>query len=320
MTGASASGSASGTSGPSGRSRLVTAAKFLVGGVLVAVVLLAVDLDAVGDVIVGTPIQSLGLALLLFFTSRVLEGVRLFLLSFRYGCNALTAVEIVLVSTFFNNFAVVLVGDSYKVFALQKVIGAWQEATVIVVAERFLGVLAMVCIGLMLFVFDTGIFSAVGDVSLNLQIPAVILAIAIATLGLVAGLLLLRRHQQFARLVQSFRSLRAQVGIVQLVAALLLSAVAQVTLAAMVFTLLRGVGTELAFNENLLVMLIVYAAAYIPITVGSLGVREGAIVVGLGWYGVATPVAVSAALVSRVLIYVVALLAGGWWITRRNKR
>ena len=86
----------------------------------------------------------------------------------------------------------------------------------------------------------------------------------------------------------------------------------------MIYILIFDLGGEIGFFQLLLVMLLVFIAGFLPISIGSLGVREGAIVVGLGWFGVSTPIAVSAALVSRALMYVVAASAGAWWAVNRR--
>ena len=94
------------------------------------------------------------------------------------------------------------------------------------------------------------------------------------------------------------------------------SLLAQVVLAYMVHLLLVAYGQDINFADTLFVMLLVYVAAYIPVSVGSLGVREGILVVLLPVLGVAPHAALAAAALSRGMIYVYALFGGAWAVFR----
>jgi len=299
----------------------MTLAKVAVGIVLLVYVLGKVDISDLVGTLARVSVESLVVAFLLFGLSRFLESVRLQLLAASSEIRLWTAVEIIFISTFFNNFTASVVGDGYKVIALNRWVKQWKNSVFVVLAERVLGVFTIAVIGTLLFIANPDLVELLADAigiegSLYNWMAAffVLLAVGLATVLAIS----VPGRRRASELASAMKRLVAGIGVRRWLLAFLFSVLSQVALAAMVFQLVIVFGGAIGFADNLLVMLLAYVTAYVPITIGSLGIREGAIVLGLSLFAVPYPAALAAALVSRVIIYLYAAAAGVWWAARKS--
>lgn len=297
--------------------RRMTIIKAVVGVTLLILVIRQVDPAELAETIAAASYSSLLLAFVLFGLSRAFEAARLFVLVARSGAGVRDVVEIVFVSTFFNNFAAAVVGDGYRVLAMSKCGPGWERSLFLIVVERMLGLLTVVVLAAILIgrnpIDLTGVFVPVepGASTGGLLVAAIVLVMV------AAGYLLARKRDWPGEVLRTVLRLSRDVRFDELAGAFLLTVAAQVSLAAMVYVLVSAFGESISFEHNLMAMLLAYVAAYIPISVGALGVREGAIVAGLVFFSVTEPIAIAAAITSRVLIYVYAASAGVWWTSRK---
>ncbi len=117
--------------------------KIAVGLALVAYLLSRIELSEVRAALSRTDPFLVVLAFLLFGVSRLFDGARLHLLIRRFGFKVREAVEILMVSMFFNNLSTSVVGDGYEVLALRKKIDGWKTPVALVIVERTAGLVSI---------------------------------------------------------------------------------------------------------------------------------------------------------------------------------
>ena len=295
--------------------------KMAIGVALVVFVFSKVQFSDLLEALSQAAAGQLFMAFLFFGLSRIFEALRLYVFTAGRNISTLQTLEIVFVSTFFNNFVTTMAGDGYKVLSLGRQIESWEDALSMIVIERLMGLTAIVGIAIFLFVAYPDRFEVVQEAGAAVMpITTWDIAVVISSVVLIVALIVyaFRGKARIAAILASFNRLVVEFQLRQWTVAFLLTIIAQVMLAAMVYELVVAFGGSIGFEENLLVMLLVYIAAYVPITIGSLGVREGAIVMGLSLFSISHPIALAAALVSRAIIYVYGAAAGAWWAVRKQ--
>jgi hypothetical protein len=83
---------------------------------------------------------------------------------------------------------------------------------------------------------------------------------------------------------------------------------------AIVFMLTRAVGTELGWGDSLLLIPPVLLVSAIPVTVAGWGVREGAMVIALGFAGVAPAAGFAISVLFGLTLAVASLPGAGLWL------
>lgn len=298
------------------RNRWITIAKYVIGASLIAWLVLKVDLEAFVNTARGGSWPHLAIAFLLFGLSRFVEGVRLHLLvpvaEKRFG----DSIDLIFVSTFFNNFAAPIVGDGYKAVRLRGMTGRMDQAIAVVLLERVLGLAALVFLGVVLLTVWPGRLAGMGSaINIDFSGFGATAFLAAALIVAAVGFYIARNRQRLVEwLLEFIAGFRSNISTANLAVAVALGVVAQLLVATMVYISVLAFGGEVNFVDNIVVMLVVYVASFIPISIGSLGVREGIIVAGFGLLGVAEPVAVAAAISTRLIMYAYALAAGMRWM------
>jgi uncharacterized membrane protein YbhN (UPF0104 family) len=295
--------------------RLVTYGRYAIGIAILALLIKTVDLPGGWTTILDGNGVLCGVAFLLFGLSRSSEALRLYYLVPEREISVSQALQIILVSTFFNNFTAMVVGDGYRVVATRNILKNWERSLAIIVLDRLLGVFAIVFLGTVYIPF---IYDRFYDVmqTFEINLPALgsylrIIVVLLLLFGVMITITVFRRMRLGERLRKSGDIIR-EIGARNWALATMWSVVSQLLVAGMTLSLVHAYGGQLGFADTVFVMLIVFGASYLPISVGSLGVREGSLVIGLVGYGVAEPVALSSAIVARIMIYSYALAGGAW--------
>lgn len=294
-----------------------TLIKFGIGIGLCIWLVTTVDLAALQNTMAkGSPLAYAS-ALVCFGLSRMLEGVRLYLLVPERKLSPLATLRVVFISTFFNNFAATVIGDGYRTYEVQRVVRGWTQSITAVLLDRLLGLGCLV----VLVTTCALLVAPVWQSTLNLNWtpgPDLITGAGIGLLALLLAAALLERRFQIRQKLQatarqSWRVVR-QLSPSNFVATVGTSLVSQMLVALMVFILLRSFGESTGYLETLFAMLVVFLAAFIPVSIGSLGVREGLLVLLLPLFGTSMESALAAALVSRAMMYVYAIAGGVWML------
>jgi hypothetical protein len=292
--------------------------KFAVGGLLIAYILSLLDLRSVARAILDGDGRLYSVALFCFVFARLLEGYRFASLASGRRIPYGPVFEMTIKATFLNNFTLAVVGDAYRARWLRRFTADWTEAISVVVADRVLGLLIVIALAFGYLVVGRSIFDLGRDLGVQsgLSLPFVL---AVASVGVAVLLLFLRRRlrglaARVRSLVVRFLTMVREFTGATWLRAILATLAMQIVLAVMVLVLVRALGESANLSGVLFVMLLVYLAGGLPISIGALGVREGVMILGLPLLGVPVDTAATVALLSRVIMYLVALVGGIWLI------
>jgi uncharacterized membrane protein YbhN (UPF0104 family) len=298
------------------------AAKVLVSGGLIWLALARTDVAAVvanlGDLPAETIVVSLGLmmvmALIATLRWSILSGAIGLALPFGRACRYL------FIGMFFNQtLPSSLGGDAFRVLLLRNEGLAWTEGLANVLLDRFVGLVALAAVSLL------GL-----PVLLSLDVSPTA-AVVVATLGggalaALVGLYWLggrppfRRERHFVwlirRLATGLRAVAAEWGTAVTIVLLSLAVHLAVVVTSMV--LLAGMGHPVTFGLLLAIVPAVMLIAVVPISIAGWGVREGAMIVGLGFVGVPQVDALSLSLMLGICLFVIGLPGAALWLIRSH--
>ncbi len=224
------------------------------------------------------------------------------------------------VSLFFNELMPSTIGgDTMRVVMLRRIGGSIAQAAKSVVVERALGLTSL----LVLAIFGAAALLpfASEPMPLWIIIAAASAALVFATLLILFTRLGLRLPGGIVqRIAQSLNetvdALRRVPG--RLMALIGLSFVGQFFIFVTVWLVALALHVPLGLWQVVAVMPAIILVASVPVTLAEWGVREGAMVVGLGLVGVPATDAVTVSLVYGLLFLVLGMLSGVVWVFSRK--
>ena len=304
---------------------LLFSAKALVTASLLTLVLRQFDLGEALDRLSELDIAPLAAAVVLLAFQSVA------VLTWRWA-KVLTAIDrpvpatsllsAVVVSLFFNQVLPSTVGgDGMRAWHLKRLGHPLGSAIRSVLIDRLIGLLALM------------LLSAVGALCLLpvVKEPAPLLAAAaVASLGslaILAAPLMLRLHRWLPgeRLRRLVETVAREVAALERKGSLLLRLVMVSLFGHLVVTtatwfLALSMGIELPLLASVAIFATAFLAAAMPVSIAGWGLREGAMVVGLGLIGVAASEAILLSLVFGLLQLAFGLLGGALWLLQGSPR
>lgn len=232
----------------------------------------------------------------------------IFLNSIRWGLllgrnvGVITIFRLQLLGTFFSIFLPGMVGgDAIKAYYLHKMTGMGTEAVASVFMDRYLGYAALILLGLLAYPLGLPYFAGTWIVWV---LPAMALAFAVGSLVVfwleTGG----RRFSFMARIYGYFRTYRNSQGI--MAKAMSIGLIVHTVSAILVYVLSRGLGESIPLISLMVFIPIVSTLAALPLSVGGMGIREGAMILLLGTQGVDQTQAVALS-----FLWYCAMAAGG---------
>jgi len=302
------------------------AVKILIGVLLLAVILSQVDYQKLSGAIRNSNISYLIYAFFAFGLSRFIEGVRLYVLISKHAFHFWFSIKLVVVSTFFNNVATIIAGDGYRIYSINTKVRNLNQSVAIIFFERSIGFIVIILIGLIYSIFNYHrLLSNLSAVSFQYQIPFKLFPIVLFVVisGAVIFLIFKKYYhmifQQFhlflENLLSTFSSL-SYMGSFWIVG---LSILAQLFMACKIYFLVLSFHHLNSLFDTLFIAVFIFIISFIPISVGSLGLREGALVAALIVYKVPVAEAVVISLIARAIMYTWALCGGLLYLSDRLK-
>jgi len=266
----------------------------------------------------GDPVK-LGLGLgLLFLAFPVLQALRLHPLVGRYTGSLRGTFSVFMVGAFFNTMLPSNVGgDAVRLLYLRRMrADNWGGPFAMLMLHRATGMgVLLVAAAVHGAIEHRRLARLLSGVELTLPGPTLLLA-AVVALALVAlaARSIARSGHPFARRLQGFvgdcwRAI-IEVGVGRTLLLIALTAVFHLVRMAAFLLLVRYTGQSIGFWDLLPVLTATALAGVVPLTVGGLGLMEGAISVTLGLFGVGEAAATATALANRVVLLVSAALGG----------
>lgn len=306
--------------------RLLVAAKIIVSFALLGFLFLNYDSAEVRQLLVGIDGGALLAALLLSSTAVGLAALRWFVVLRVLGtqARALDVLRLTYVGVFFNQLLPSSIGgDVVRVWQLSAAGEKLATAVLSVLLDR---VLALVALALMMVGGMPWLFGVVASPSVRLSLVGAAIAIfcGLALLLAMRDVLVIVRRvlpwlaNALAELSESARALFLKPG--SGAAGLLLSLLIHAVLCAIVFTLAQGLGYELGATTTLFLVPPVIFASVIPISIGGWGVREGAMVVALGFAGLPAEASLAISILLGLTLAAASLPGGVMWLATGGER
>ncbi len=250
-------------------------------------------------------VAALMLYLLSLFTSTIRWKVLLTPLGKNFGnMSTFRLFSLYLMGAFFNRFLPGMVGgDAVRTYYLYKDTDRGSLSLATVFADRYMGFLAMITLGLTAIPFGINKIRGTG---VEWAVP-VIAMIFIAVSFFIFVLKIGKRFSTIRRFHKYFSKLKHSPVI--LLKAFTLSIIIQVFGIISVYILSVGIGADASLVEYFLFIPIINTLTTLPISISGLGIREGAFVMLLGLTGISPQVATSISL-AWFLAYTVGSLPG----------
>jgi hypothetical protein len=305
------------------RSFLLPALKFLVSGLLIAMVLRNIDLDSLTGQLAG---QSRGWLI----AAAAVTAAQIPLAGLRWdqvirGLGAKVRIEAVVrvtyIGTFFNSWLLGNFGGDVARAILAPDGGIGR--TRIVYSVLFDRVATLAGLGLTILpviVLNVGPLARSMPLVASLAVAAVPFA-GLTALGLMAPALGRRTNAAMLRVGELGLSWRrlceapARLG-----GALAIGAVSQVAIAAVAYSLARAQHLDVSFVDFLILIPPVVLLAALPISVGGWGVRENAMIIAMAPLGVMAGSALLISVQAALLANLVSLPGGILWLARHGLR
>lgn len=290
---------------------------------LVALVLWTVDIRAAIDAGVRLSAQGATLAALLLFAQVPLLALRWRLVAARMNMpmNTKDALVLTWAGMFFNlALPSSMGGDVVRAWALRQRGEAWASAIGSVVIDRIVALLALLA---MIAVALPWIARLPDSGPLTVTVSALLLAsvLGLCVLPFMAGAS--RRLpgwlQQVGEMLVAASRVLLSLGPMSLL--LLYSLLVHLLACLTVYVLATSMGVALALVDSLVLVPLVILTLALPFSYAGWGLREGAMVVLLGFAGVSSAEALAISLLMGVILFLVQLPGLAWWLMRpRSER
>lgn len=294
---------------------LVNIVKYVIGIILIILLLTRVNIHELLITIKKSNYVLVFLSVAMFGLAGFTLGFRLHVLLKKFGFTLSSSLQILFISIFFNNVTTSVVGDAYKTVIFRKKMASYKNALAILLLERGIGfvvvILILICFTIFAYEEILVIFRElkIGQGILNSNYFYIFIFICVILL-----LLLKKLFPKFIHIFYDFLKVFKNTGIgikpINYFLLILWTAVSQLLLALQIYLLIRALNENLSIFDVLFIVILTFIAAYIPVSVGSLGVREGITVIGLTHYGVTLPAATAVAFMSRIIIYLYSGIGG----------
>lgn len=300
------------------RGALIAIAKLAVSATLIALIIGTFDIRGVAGYLARLDIADAAIALALALAAVPLQAVRWRMVLEENG-NRLpftSLLRFVLIGHFFSQTLPSSVGgDAARAWCVYRWGMSAADALTTVLVDRLvslLGLLALITCGL------PWLLDRVPDASARAGLLLVVVAgiggvLALAAFAraprFLAGRRMLRWVWTLAALAQ--RVIRAPRRLLPL---LMVSMAGTALFPGIVFVLARAVGAELTWVDSLLLVPPVLLVSAIPVSVAGWGVREGAMVVALGYAGVAPAAGFAISVLLGLTLAAASLPGAGLWL------
>ncbi|RMH69097.1 MAG: UPF0104 family protein [Gemmatimonadetes bacterium] len=269
--------------------------------------------------------QPFFIGLVFFICATFFDILRLYILLRIYELSFRFVFRLYFVGLFFSNFLFSNVGgDAYRVFALRQKYDEWMKPIVLISFDRLMGLGILVTAGCLIVLMD---FNRIVDLarqhqlSLQVNIHPVWLLVCAGLGILIGGYFFLFKKSWFDRFLRlgwekydSFRHIIAGIPFTRLSSAFFVAVLFNIARLLRFYFFIRAFGADIHLLDLVVVLSLTTLVSMLPVTLGSLGIREGTITVSLAMFGVALPQGLAVALLNRVVVWVVSALGGIFFI------
>jgi len=212
-------------------------------------------------------------------------------------------------------------GDAIRIWLIRRSGLPLGDAVKGILLDR-IAALAVVVVSLILFL--PGIYGIVADPTVFWSITAAVLVCGTGMVGMLIGrniFLKLFANVRYLNIVLEFlRDYRKLFLSKETASILFFAAAIQFNYVFIIFQLALGMGIAAQFWQFLFIVPVVILTTALPVSFAGWGVREGAMVIMLGFVDVSTPQALALSITVGFLILASGLIGGVIWLSSSDKR
>ncbi|HEX7627630.1 MAG TPA: lysylphosphatidylglycerol synthase transmembrane domain-containing protein [Candidatus Methanoperedens sp.] len=222
---------------------------------------------------------------------------------------------------FFNMFLPSgISGDVARVYYLKKEINKTKNVHLVDLAapfvmEKYFGLVSVLVIGLVVLPFALSIFDS--SQIANAIVPTIVFLLLVFCLGMIFFKFRFFKNNRFISIfyayLDSFKDKK------RLYAVFLYSAVIQIISIVAIYSISEGMGLGVSFFFFIVIIPIINIITILPVTLGGLGLREGAFVLFMAYQGIPPHAAISLSLMSFLLSLIASLLGLYEYMRYRTK-
>jgi len=291
-----------------------------------------IALDSVFTVMATSSTSLLIFAFSLFFVGYVITAFRWRTLIRVQGGDApiFFLVRSFMVALFFNNFLPSTVGgDVVRMYDSWRLGNSKSDAVTVVLVDRFLGVIVLLCFALLALIFDETVADEVplitawvtvglGGIALTTWLMLKIPASYAEAFCSERGRIVARIGSSLAKVLRSFQAYRH--AKIEVFRALVLSVLLQINVVVCFIVLARAIGIELPVESMFLIIPVAIFIMMIPISINAIGVREAVFVFLFSMYGIENVQALAFAWTAYSLTLLQGILGGIVFALRKERR
>lgn len=301
-----------------------TLIKLSIGLLLIGFMLTQLSFKELGNTLAAVDVPTFAIAAVFFLGAALFEVLRLYVLLRSY-CSLFETFKLVFIGLFFNNFLPTNIGgDVYKAITLKNHQVEIERAITYILFDRIIGMLILLVTGLVYLFFSTdklihllSLVTLPGDTSIFL----------FAFLGLLLlGTLVFLLRDRLRNLYISLRAKFQKIGLVAsefntqtLVAQSLLAFFYHALRLFAIYFVILSLNEQLAWHGLIFVLTTVAIVSALPISIGGLGVREGALASGLVFLGITKNIAISVALINLLYLWIKAFIGAQVFLLTRQR-
>ena len=310
------------------KNRFKGIAKVVIGILLILLLITHVNLEELINSFKSVHSVYLFIGFLLFIVASILEAIRLHVLIKSYSHSFMTTFKINIISTFISNFVPSSIGgDGYKIYYLRQRSNNWSKPIAIITIERFSGLLILFLAGV-IYVFSN--YSKLVDIiyqkeiSFELSLSKFLFYIVIiGILILFIGFFFFKKKLKdgistFKKFYKKFKHVAYGISKFDYLLLIVITVFFQIARLLGLYFLVSCFDA-IRLSDLIFVLFFVATISLLPISLGSLGVKEGALVLSLSAFGVSNPAAVAVALLTRIITWFFALVGGIVFIFNKHK-
>jgi len=305
--------------------KLTNFINFLVGLALIIYLISKLNTRELMSSFKNANILYFSLAIATSMLTTLIQAFRLHVLLKNYAISRWATFKVLFIGIFFNNFLPGSTGgDLYKIYYLNQDQKGLNKAISIVTFERFFSLFLVVTCGLVYSVFNYQKYIEIlGDGLLEEQ-SFYILLLLLLFLLLVTLILFRKKLRIISKKIWNFlteykKTLKG-ISSFQLTTIILLSLLSILLRMGAFYFLIISLGEDFFFLDIIIVISIVSVVTLLPISVGSLGVREGILAICFLKLGITYQSAVGVSLLNRFIIWSKALIGGGIYISDKASK
>ena len=291
-----------------------------------------IALDSVFTVMATSSTSLLIFAFSLFFVGYVITAFRWRILIRVQGGDApiFFLVRSFMVALFFNNFLPSTVGgDVVRMYDSWRLGNSKSDAVTVVLVDRFLGVIVLLCFALLALIFDDAVAGEIpfivawvlvglGGIALSTWLVVKIPASYAEAFCSERGRIVARIGGILSKILRSFQAYRH--ARIEMLRAAALSVLLQINVVVCFTLLARSIGIEVPIESMFLIIPVAIFIMMLPISINAIGVRETVFVFLFSLYGIDNVQALAFAWTAFGLTLIQGILGGIVFALRKEHR